>query len=100
MADSQQLHGLPVLAVVNSGLPQRAALPYPVYAMQTLQFKTNINCGGCLKAVTPALNGEPAIQHWQVDTTNPNKILTVSTDLSPEQVRALVAEAGFEAQAA
>ncbi|MEJ7666924.1 MAG: hypothetical protein WKG07_49180 [Hymenobacter sp.] len=69
--------------------------------MQTLQFKTSINGGGCLKAEpAPALNGEPAIQHWQVDTTNPNKILTVSTDLSPEQVRALVAEAGFEAQAA
>ena len=68
--------------------------------MQTLHFKTNINCGGCLKAVTPTLNGEPAIRQWQVDTANPAKILTVSTDLSPEQVCALVAEAGFEAQAA
>lgn len=68
--------------------------------MQTLQFKTNINCGNCLRAITPALNGEPAIQHWQVDTANPDKTLTISTDLSPEQVRALVAEAGFEAQAA
>jgi copper chaperone len=24
--------------------------------MKTLQFKTNINCGGCIKAVTPTLN--------------------------------------------
>ena len=68
--------------------------------MPTLTFKTNINCGGCLKAVTPTLNGEPAIRHWQVDTANPDKTLTVSTDLSPEQVRALVAHAGFEAQPA
>ena len=68
--------------------------------MQTLKFKTNINCGGCIKAVTPALNGEKAIQTWQVDTTNPDKILTVATDLSAEQVQALVEGAGFEAQAA
>ncbi|WP_223649399.1 heavy-metal-associated domain-containing protein [Hymenobacter psoromatis] len=68
--------------------------------MPTLTFKTNINCGGCLKAVTPTLNGEPAIQHWQVDTANPDKTLTVSTDLSAEAVRALVAHAGFEAQPA
>lgn len=68
--------------------------------MQTLKFKTNINCGGCIKAVTPTLNGEKAIQTWQVDTTNPDKMLTVATDLNAEQVLALVESAGFKAQAA
>ncbi len=68
--------------------------------MPTLTFKTNINCGGCIKAVTPVFNGETAIQNWQVDTTNPDKILTVNTDLSPAQVQALVEAAGFQAQAA
>lgn len=68
--------------------------------MQTLKFKTNINCGGCIKAVTPILNGEKAIQTWEVDTANPDKILTVATDLSAGQIQALVEEAGFEAQAA
>lgn len=68
--------------------------------MQTLKFKTNINCGGCIKAVTPALNGEKAIQTWQVDTANPDKILTVATELRPDQVQALVEGAGFKAQAA
>ena len=24
--------------------------------METLKFKTNINCGGCVKSVTPHLN--------------------------------------------
>ena len=79
----------------------RRVRPYPLaLIMQTLKFKTNINCGGCIKAVTPTLNGEKAIQTWQVDTTNPNKILTVDTDLSAEQVQALVEGAGFKAQAA
>lgn len=67
--------------------------------MPTLQFKTTINCGGCIKAVTPALNGEQAIERWEVDTASPDKILTVITDLSADQVQALVEEAGFEAQA-
>ena len=68
--------------------------------MQTLQFNTTINCANCLRAVTPTLNAEPAIQSWQVDTANPNKVLTVTSDLSPAQVVALVEEAGFEARPA
>lgn len=68
--------------------------------MSTLQFKTNIYCGRCIKAVTPTLNGEKAIANWQVDTANPNKILTVTGDLTADQVVALVTDAGFEAQPA
>ena len=68
--------------------------------MQTLKFKTNINCGGCIKAVTPTLNAEKAIQNWAVDTANPDKILTVATDLSAAEVEALIDKAGFKAQAA
>ena len=68
--------------------------------MPTLKFKTNINCGSCIRAVTPTLNGEKAIQTWEVDTTSPDKILTINTDLSATQVEALIEEAGFKAQAA
>lgn len=66
--------------------------------MQTLQFKTNINCANCLRAVSPSLNEAKAIQSWQVDTNNPDKILTVNTELTPAQVAALVEDAGFEAR--
>ena len=66
--------------------------------MPTQQFKTTINCANCLRAVTPALNAEPAITAWQVDTSNPDKILTVTTTLPADQVVALVEEAGFSAQ--
>ena len=69
--------------------------------MKTLLFKTNINCGGCIKAVTPTLNQEAGAGNWQVDTANPNKILTVSSDtLSAEQVVQAVEKAGFKIQAA
>ena len=69
--------------------------------MQTLKFKTNINCGGCIKAVTPALNHEAGAGNWQVDTANPDKILTVTSgSLTTDQVVRAVENAGFKIQAA
>lgn len=62
------------------------------------KFKTNINCGGCIAKVTPFLDGESAITSWEVDTDNPNKILTVETDWTSDQVIALVTSAGFSAE--
>ena len=69
--------------------------------MKTLQFKTNINCGGCVKAVTQTLNQEAGAGNWQVDTTNSDKILTISSDqLTTAQVVEAVEKAGFKIQAA
>ena len=70
-------------------------------AMKTLLFNTNINCGGCIKAVTPALNQEAGTGNWQVDTASPTKQLTVTSDtLTAAQVVAAVEKAGFKIQAA
>jgi len=67
--------------------------------MKKLQFKTNINCSGCVAKVTPSLNANPAIKEWNVDTANPNKILTVQTDnLVEDDVKAIVQKAGFKAE--
>ena len=67
--------------------------------MKKYQFKTNINCGGCVAKVTPVLNENPDVQQWQVDTANPNKVLTVQTEtLGEEDVKALVQKAGFKAE--
>ena len=69
--------------------------------MKTLQFKTNINCGGCIKAVTPTLNQQAGAGNWQVDTANPDKILTVKSDqLTAAQVVQAIEQAGFQIQAA
>lgn len=65
--------------------------------METLKFKTNINCSGCVAKVTPFLNGEEGVEKWEVDINNPDKILTVQTDeLSPEEVIATVEKSGFK----
>ena len=68
--------------------------------MKHFQFKTNINCGGCVAKVTPVLNQANEIKEWNVDTNNPSKVLTVETEnLGEEEIKAIVAKAGFKAEA-
>ena len=65
--------------------------------MKTLQFKTNINCGNCVRAVTGFLNDVKEIEKWEVDTDNPEKILTVKgDDVSSEAVIEAVEDAGYD----
>ena len=65
--------------------------------MKTLQFKTNINCGNCVRTVTGFLNDVKEIQKWEVDTDNPEKILTVEGDaVTTEAVVEAVEDAGFD----
>ena len=65
----------------------------------TLKFKTTINCGGCLAAVTPSLNQSVGEGNWKVDTDNPDKILTVNADAADaDTVIAAVGKAGFKAE--
>lgn len=68
--------------------------------MKILKFKTNINCGDCVKKVTPFLDGEESISKWQVDTESKEKILSVSgEEVEPSKVKNLVEKAGFKAEA-
>jgi copper chaperone len=67
--------------------------------MSKLKFKTNINCGGCIKTVTPFLEAEKGISNWQVDTTTADKILTVEGEsIQKEEVIRTVEKAGFKIQ--
>ncbi|KAA9325154.1 heavy-metal-associated domain-containing protein [Adhaeribacter soli] len=67
--------------------------------MKELKFKTNINCGGCVANVTPFLNKAEGISEWSVDTTNAQKVLTVTTEkLNEATVIELVKEAGYKAE--
>lgn len=64
--------------------------------MNTIKFKTNINCAGCLAKVSPFLNAEQNIDKWEVDTSIPEKILTVEADeINADCVISVVKSAGF-----
>ncbi|MGN6440089.1 MAG: heavy-metal-associated domain-containing protein [Agriterribacter sp.] len=66
---------------------------------KNLQFKTNINCGGCLEKATPFLNNAEGICHWQVNINDKDKVLTVhSKGITEAEVIAAVQKAGFKAE--
>lgn len=67
--------------------------------METLKFKTNINCSGCVARVTPLLNDAIGKNNWQVDIQNPGKVLTVSgKDVDKDMVIKSIEKAGFKAE--
>ncbi len=66
--------------------------------MKTVELKTNIMCGSCIASATPVLNEKLGHISWNVDTANPDKILSVKTDLSEQEVIKAVEQAGYKAQ--
>ncbi|MCF6132792.1 heavy-metal-associated domain-containing protein [Flavobacterium wongokense] len=67
--------------------------------MNTLQFKTNIKCAGCIAKATPTLNEKIGEGKWEVDVMTLKKTLTVSPgDLTQKEVVDIVNEAGFTAE--
>ncbi|HEY0272144.1 MAG TPA: cation transporter [Chitinophaga sp.] len=65
--------------------------------MSTIQFKTNINCSGCVAKATPVLNQVAGAHNWQVDTANPEKILTVTAAAAPKAIIEALQTVGFKA---
>ncbi len=67
--------------------------------MNTLKFKTNVKCGGCIATVTPHLNQLKGIISWNVDTIDPLKIMTVETEeISAEEITSVMKTAGYQAE--
>lgn len=67
--------------------------------MKTISVKTNIMCDACIAKVTPTLNEKIGANNWKVDTVNPKKVLTVTTEnLSDNDVISAVEEAGYKAE--
>jgi copper chaperone len=67
--------------------------------MNTLKFKTTINCSACVAKVTPVLDAQENIQNWNVDTANPDKILTInSNELDEAELVKSLQKIGFKAE--
>ena len=65
--------------------------------MKTVKYKTNINCNGCIKSVTPFLNELDNLDIWKVDIDNSDKILEVTLDDDNDITETdAVKKAGFE----
>lgn len=67
--------------------------------METLRFKTNVQCSGCLSKVTPLLNQALGAENWNIDVNDPQKPLTVNAPgVNAEQVSQVLGKAGFSAE--
>lgn len=49
------------------------------------QFYSNINCAACVAKVTDALDSIVGAGHWEVNTADKNKPLTLHTELEISQ---------------
>jgi copper chaperone len=66
--------------------------------METLKFKTTLKCSGCVAAIKPKMDQLKSVENWEVDLTQPVKILTVEgTDLNEKELIDTLKQAGFEA---
>lgn len=63
------------------------------------QFKTNINCSGCVTAIRPHLNNTENIKEWNVNTTHRDKILTIKVEnITEKEIINIITKAGFKAE--
>jgi len=60
------------------------------------EFKTNINCGSCVRSVTGFLDDVPGVSFWRVNTEDPRKVLSVEGEVARETLIQAVEAAGFE----
>lgn len=66
--------------------------------MAKYTFKTDVNCGNCVRSVTPFLNEVEGLEKWEVDTEKEDKILTAEGEnLKAEAIVKALDEAGFSA---
>ena len=64
---------------------------------KTLKFTTNLKCGGCVTKITPYLEKNPQVTHWEVDLEKPEKPLIVQVEgLNAAEIIQMGKAAGFE----
>jgi copper chaperone CopZ len=66
--------------------------------METIKFKTNIKCSGCVATVTPFLNEALGEDKWKVDYNDPAKVLTVADEPDQDKIIKAVEKAGYRAE--
>ena len=66
--------------------------------MESIKFKTDIKCMGCVAQVTPHLNETIGQENWELDITNPSKILTVKGESNENKIKEALQKAGFKAE--
>ena len=64
---------------------------------QQIKLKTNVKCGACVTAITPAMNSLN-VTDWQVDLKSPDRILTVKGETSAAEIMAALEKSGYKGE--
>ena len=65
--------------------------------MKTMSFKTNAKCMGCLTKIEETLQGKINREEWDLDLSDPERILTVTSDkLAVGEIIELISKIGFK----
>ncbi|GAB3008235.1 cation transporter [uncultured Cyclobacterium sp.] len=62
-----------------------------------VKLKTNVKCGACVAAITPAMDNLK-VKHWEVDLTSPDRILTVEGETEVEEIKAALDQSGYKGE--
>lgn len=64
-----------------------------------MEFKSNINCGSCIASVKKTMDTLVGEGKWEVDTANPDKILTVdNSEITSDEVIQKLKRVGYTAE--
>ncbi|MGC6414132.1 MAG: heavy-metal-associated domain-containing protein [Bacteroidia bacterium] len=67
--------------------------------MNTIKFKSNIKCGGCIAAINEGMNEMVGENQWEVDLSSENRILTVKTEnVTSEEISEKLKNLGYTAE--
>lgn len=65
--------------------------------METMTFKTNAKCMGCLAKIEEILQGKINREEWNLDLSDSNRPLTVTSDkLAVGEIVELISKVGFK----
>lgn len=62
------------------------------------KFHTNIKCAACIEKVTPTLDSLVGNNAWQVDLTDPKRVLTVAETIDDQHLKDALAKVGYKAE--
>ncbi len=67
--------------------------------MEAITLSTDLHCDSCVNKLSPILNDDPSIQHYDIDLDHPEKLVTIRGDsLNSVELISMFEHAGFHAQ--
>lgn len=67
--------------------------------MNTIKFKTNLKCAGCMYAIKPFMDQIKGVKSWNVDLDDPDKTVTVESETAQaEEIKYAISKAGYTAE--